>query len=63
MASSSDRGLTTYVYICTTFGWDSALEMAVSMMAIFSRFALPLMAAGRNIVLTATRLPFQCAEV
>ena len=40
-------------------GWLSMALMAVSMMAIFSRFSLPDMAAGNIIVLTATSVPFQ----
>lgn len=33
--------------------------MAVSIMAIFSRFSLPLIAAGNIMVFTATKVPFQ----
>jgi hypothetical protein len=40
-------------------GWLRLALMAVSMMAIFSRFSLPDMAAGNIIVFTATRVPFQ----
>lgn len=42
---------------CTMLGWVSAVLMAASMMAIFSRLAAPLMPAGRMMVLTATSLP------
>jgi hypothetical protein len=41
------------------FGWLRLALMAVSMMAIFSRFSLPDMAAGNIMVFTATRVPFQ----
>lgn len=47
--------------VCTTcmmFGWLSALLIAASIMAIFSRFSWPLMADGSTIVFTATVLPF-----
>jgi hypothetical protein len=40
-------------------GWLRLALIAVSMMAIFSRFSLPLMAAGNIMVLTATSVPFQ----
>jgi hypothetical protein len=46
---------------CMMFGWLSALLMAASMMAIFSRFSWPLMADGSTIVFTATMLPFHSA--
>jgi hypothetical protein len=42
---------------CMMLGWLSALLMAASMIAIFSRFSWPLMAAGSTIVLTATTVP------
>ena len=44
-----------------TLGCDSDDEIAVSMIAIFSRFSAPLIPEGSTIVLTATAVPFQSA--
>jgi hypothetical protein len=46
-------------HTCTMLGWLSIELMAVSIMAIFSRFSLPAMAAGNIMVFTATSVPFQ----
>ncbi|KAI8470244.1 MAG: hypothetical protein J3K34DRAFT_421061, partial [Monoraphidium minutum] len=43
-------------------GCRSRAEMAVSMMAIFSRLAAPLMPAGNSMRLTATSVPFHQAR-
>jgi len=45
--------------VCTTFGCDSEDEIAVSMIAIFSRFSCPLIFEGNSMDLTATTVPFQ----
>ncbi len=41
------------------FGWLSEDEMAVSMMAMRSRFSRPLIEEGKAMALIATRVPFQ----